>query len=416
MSRLLRAAMLPPPAPAPATTFPNAGNTGANLAGFNLVSVPSQATSGPGWSWNSGSNYVYISGTSCTFSGYTIPTGGIYVHGANSLIENCYVGGSFGIYGSTPANYTTVNNCQLVIPGGGTGCVLFEAGPSYNTVSNCTLSGTNQGAGRMSSGIVCNNADPLFTMFGNNIFWVKNAFENAQAPTGVCTVDMYGNYVHDLGFVALDHTDCIYMSYGLGGNIYGNTLFNQLAESDIVDPTAMNPTPLAITGNLMGGAGYVVYGGTPTDHVSYSGPAQFFTFTGNYFTTQFFPNGGYYGPIGNWGVGQNGGTNVWADNYWYDGPLAGQLVPSVEAFTYQTPPAVPASGTPLANPFGVPCTVVVTAPAGCTLTGVSSTPQTVLIPPAGATSQIMIPGATMTAAASVTLTYTGTAPTWTWTA
>ena len=115
-------------------------------------------------------------------------------------------------------------------------------------------------------------------------------------------------------------------------------------------------------------------------------------------------------------MGQNGGTNVWADNYWYDGPLAGQLVPSVEAFTYQTPPAVPASGTPLANPFGVPCTVVVTAPAGCTLTGVSSTPQTVLIPPAGATSQIMIPGATMTAAASVTLTYTGTAPTWTWTA
>jgi len=134
------------------------------------------------------------------------------------------------------------------------------------------------------------------------------------------------------------------------------------------------------------------------------------TFTGNWFSTRYFPLGGYFGPVTDWGSE----TNTWGGNYWLDGPSAGQPVPAVQTFTYQTPPAVPASGTPLANPFGADVTVVITAPAGCALTAVTPA-ATALIPPAGATAQVMVPGASMTAGTSITLTYSGTTPAWTWT-
>jgi hypothetical protein len=67
----------------------------------------------------------------------------------------------------------------------------------------------------------------------------------------------------------------------------------------------------------------------------------------------------------------------------------------------ETPPTVPASTTPLANPFGVAClvtlrggTVSVVAVAGVALSVVSA----LVLVPAGAT---------------ITLTY-AVAPTWTW--
>ena len=412
MTRLLRAAWLPPPAPGPATVFPNAGNTGANLSGLPLVSVPSQATSGPGWVWQSANNYIYCGTPGATISGLSLPAGGAYLKAANITLENSFLGGSEGIYVNGVATNATIGNCVVQTPGGSNpGAIRFAQGSNYGTVANCTLSGSDSSTNRVQSGVYMANSDPLFTMYGNDVFWCKNMWENAQNSAAICYVNMYGNYLHDLGYVALDHSDGIYMAYGLGGSITGNTIFVQLTQTDCVGPTAMNPVPLTISGNLFAGAGYTIYGGTPTDHVTYSGPTQFLTFTNNYFSTMFYPNCGAIGPYVHWGPL----NNTWANNYWYDGPLAGQPIVPVAGFTYQTPPAVPASGTPLVNPFGTYVTVVVTAPAGCTQTAVTPTPNTVLIPPAGATPQIMVPGDTMIAGASITLTYTGTTPTWTWT-
>ena len=410
MSRLLLAAAMT--ATFPPASFPGPGTTGADLTGITLTSVPAQATSGPGWTWSSAGGYAQITGAGATFSGYAIPAGGIYVKAPGVTVENCSVGGSYGIYVQSAGDSATISNCVVVTPGGGNACIAFEAGTQYGTVENCTLSGTGAGAGRITSGVVSNSADPLFTMTGCDVSWCKNCFENAQNPAGIINVSITGNYMHDLGFVALDHTDTLYLSYGIGGVISGNTLYNQLAESNVLLGTAMNPVPLAVTGNLLAGAGYTVQAGGPTGHITYSGPMQNLTFTGNFFSTLYYPDSGVYGPVENWGVP----ANTWSGNCWLDGPLAGQEIPEPAGdYTYQAPPAVPASGTPLANPFGVPCTVVVTAPAGCTLTAVTPTPNTVLIPPAGAASQVLVPGASMTAGASITLTYSGTTPTWTWT-
>jgi hypothetical protein len=387
----------------PRTFFPGPGTAGATLPG-GLVSVPSQATSGPGWAWNSGS------GT--TFSGYTLPSGGIYVKAPGVTIENCYIGGSFGIYVNGAGDNVTVTNCVLVTPGGGNACIAFAAGAQYGTVENCTLSGTNGGAGRIVSGVVSNSGDPDFTLTGCDISWCKNAFENAQAylTQGMINVTLAGNYVHDLGFVALDHTDCLYLSYGITGVISGNTFFNQLTESDVIGITGGNPGPLAITGNLLAGAGYTFYGGQPIAHATTSGPPYNTTFTGNWFSTQFYPGGGYYGPVTDWGTE----TNTWDGNYWFDGPSAGQTVTEPETtFAYPAAPSVPASGVPLVNPFGTTCAVTITAPAGCVITGITPA-STQLLPPAGAAAQYMIPGQLMPAGTAVTLTYTGGPPTWTW--
>jgi hypothetical protein len=417
VSRLLRASGLAPGGTAIADrVWPNAGNTGANLTGIPLLSVPSQATSGPGWTWNSAGPYVHVGVANSVISGLSIPAGGVYIQAAGVTFENCFVGGAYsglGIYNQSASSNTLISNCIVQTPGGGNAAIEFEGPASYYaTIQNCTISGINLAAGRITSGVAHNGADPLFTMTGCNVFWMKNAFENAQNPLTVINVNISGNYMHDLGYVALDHSDTLYLSYGIGGIISGNTLYNQLTQTNAFVATAMNPVSLVCTGNLMAGGGFALNTGTPTGHISYSGPIQNFTFTNNWFSTVFFPNSGLYGPAENWGHN----TNTWAGNYWLDGPLAGTLLaePSGD-YTFQTAPAVPASGVPLVNPFGIPITVVVTAPAGCTLTAVTPAPNTALIPPAGATSAILVPGASMTATASITLTYSGTAPTWTWT-
>ena len=75
----------------------------------------------------------------------------------------------------------------------------------------------------------------------------------------------------------------------------------------------------------------------------------------------------------------------------------------------QTAPTVPASGTALANPFGQPCTVYVSAASGATA-GVAVGGTTLVTTVAGGNAQVYVGTHD-----SITLTYT-TAPTWAWVA
>lgn len=76
-----------------------------------------------------------------------------------------------------------------------------------------------------------------------------------------------------------------------------------------------------IRDNYMGGGGWTIYAGRQDGN----GPAtaQNFTYTGNKITTQWWPNGGSYGPIADQPVwGQYG--NVQSNNTWADGVKVGQ--------------------------------------------------------------------------------------------
>lgn len=75
--------------------------------------------------------------------------------------------------------------------------------------------------------------------------------------------------------------------------------------------------------NYLGGTGYVIYGGL--DGAQTQGSVRNMVITGNKITTQWWQNGGYYGPAAY--VPQNGTFgNVWQHNTWADGPNAGNEI------------------------------------------------------------------------------------------
>lgn len=78
-----------------------------------------------------------------------------------------------------------------------------------------------------------------------------------------------------------------------------------------------------VLNNYIGGGGYTIYTGMNAGKPSTS--VKNMVVTGNKITTQWWPNGGSFGPVGAaapWGT--NG--NVWSNNTWADGPKAGQAI------------------------------------------------------------------------------------------
>jgi hypothetical protein len=82
-----------------------------------------------------------------------------------------------------------------------------------------------------------------------------------------------------------------------------------------LNPTAT--TNVTVTGNLLAGGGFTVYGpqGRPG-----AGPSKNVVVTGNEFSARFFPNGGYFGAVSYW---ENGIGNRWSNNTWADGNRRG---------------------------------------------------------------------------------------------
>jgi hypothetical protein len=82
-------------------------------------------------------------------------------------------------------------------------------------------------------------------------------------------------------------------------------------------------TGYQIINNYVGGAGYCMYLGQNVNDPPNT--AKNFTVRGNRWTTQWWPNGGFYGPVASVPVWGTLG-NTQSDNLWADGPNAGQSV------------------------------------------------------------------------------------------
>jgi hypothetical protein len=138
--------------------------------------------------------------------------------------------------------------------------------------------------------------------------------------------EITGNYFGDLGFITGDHSEP-FAANGAGGTISGNAILNQLDQTAAVLIAGDSTAPLTVSGNLMTGGTYCIYLGNPTTHAPPAGPAQNVTVTGNYISTAYYAQGGTFGPVASYGPVSGGSGNVWTDNYWYDGPSGGQLIP-----------------------------------------------------------------------------------------
>lgn len=285
MQNLMRAGAIYGP------SFPNATNTGATItAPVTTVNVPANPGPGTNWTWNAGTSTVTATGN---VSGLNI-TGKLTVSGASAVASNCITtgqvtlsgAGSSFVNGSTvsevllSASNTSVtgssigaaevssgkgnvliSNCVIVNPGGGTSeAVKLDGTNDSVTITDCTISGSNSGAGRV---VYC--IDDNFSTATNlliqrcNLFWMRVGISFAAGTVRDC-------YIHDPGYISGDHTDGIGVN-GTRGNvlIQHNTILVPLTQTTPIDAIPQTGSPpvtnITIDSNLLAGGGYAVYCG-----------------------------------------------------------------------------------------------------------------------------------------------------------
>jgi len=272
--------------------YPDATNTGVP-AGTTLKAVPSQLTSGPGWSYNASTSTVTVTAKGTVLSGLAI-TGTLQISASNVTVKNVQVtsGGNFGI---SLAHTTGV------------------------TIQNSTISGQNSTAGRVSYAI-----DDVYGDSTGMIIKANN-ISNFRTAIQVSTGQVDSNYIHDPGFVAGDHTNGIYVNGGTQPlMIWNNTIFDSMGQTDAINLDAGTPGPGApvanktVSDNLLAGGAYTIYGGAAS-----GSPTSNIVIQDNRFGQLYYAKSGLYGPAYYFNAAGTG--NKWTMNIW---DTTGQSVPS----------------------------------------------------------------------------------------
>ena len=157
--------------------YPSATNTGV-LSGMTLNSAPSEVSTGPGWYYSAAGNDVIVTRNGTVLSGLYIP---------HTVVID--------------ASNVTVKNLRVVASGD------FGIGLTHTkgvTIEKSTISGQNSTTGRVNPAIDDVYGDSTgMVIKNNNISYFKTGI---QISTGL--VD--GNYIHDPGYIAGDHTNGFY--------------------------------------------------------------------------------------------------------------------------------------------------------------------------------------------------------------
>ena len=257
--------------------YPDATNAGVS-GGVALKRVPTDVTSGTGWTWD--------------------PRGWITA-GDNAIVENLIIPASVDITGKN----AIVRNNQITVTGEGWAVALRHA--TNATVQNNEIG--VPGATRLMVGIKDIYGDSHGTkVIGNDI---TNASTGIQIGEGL----IEANYIHDLGFKSGDHINGTTSNGGTTQlTIRGNTILNKFDQTDAISlfqDFGVEANRL-ITGNLVAGGGYTIYGG---DNQNF-GKTYNIKITNNRFSTLYFPNGGYRGPYAAYdptGAGNQFSGNIW---------------------------------------------------------------------------------------------------------
>ncbi len=261
--------------------YPDATNTGVQ-SGVTLKTVPSQVSSGPGWSYNAAGGDVVVTGNGAVLSDLYIPY--------NLVIE---------------ASNVTVDNVQVVVSGN---FAVTLAHTTNVTIENSTISGQNSTTGRVGYAIDDVYGDSTgMVISDDNISYFKTAI---QMNTGL----IEGNYIHDPGYISGDHTNGIFDNGGTEPmTIENNTIFNSLTQTDAISlDSETSGSPVAnktIENNFLAGGGYPIYGGTTLGNTISN-----IVIEGNRFGQQYFSLGGEYGPAAYFAT--TGTGNVWSGNFW----------------------------------------------------------------------------------------------------
>ena len=261
--------------------YPDATNTGVP-GGATLKSVPSQLTSGSGWSYNAAGKNVVVTGKGAVLSGLYI-SGTLTIDASNVTVKDVHV--------ATNA--------------------IFGVGLSHTTgvtIENSTISGLNATTGRVDSAIDDVYGDSTgMVIKDNNIFDFRTAI---HISTGL----VEGNYIHDPGYISGDHTNGFYVNGGTEPlTISGNTIFNSRSQTDAINLDAGSAgVPVAnktVENNFLAGGSYTIYGGDALGN-----PTSKIVIKGNRFGQLYYKTSGQFGPGAYFNTTATG--NVWSGNIW----------------------------------------------------------------------------------------------------
>jgi len=260
--------------------YPDATNTGVP-AGTKLLTVPTQVSSGTGWSYNATDQTVDVTGNGATLSGLYIP---------DSV--------------SVSADNVTIKDDQIVTSG--TYGVALRT-TTATTIEDSTISGQDTGSGRVVYAIDDVYGDSTgMTIKDNNISMFRCG---VQVSTGLVT----GNYIHDPGYVTGDHTNGVIDNGGTAQlTISDNTIFNSLTQTDAITFDDLSGNPVAnktVENNLLAGGDYAIYGGA-----AFGSTTSNVVIKNNRFGQAYYSTSGQFGPAAYFDP--TGTGNTWTGNIW----------------------------------------------------------------------------------------------------
>ena len=275
--------------PSPATTVA-AGSDGGEISAIASWASPSPGVldivSSTAFNPAGGTVTVAASGPATATITYTGVSG--------NTLTGCYVSGS--------ATGTVATGGAVTVTGG------------QLLVQYCTISAQDgTAANRLHICVDGDNQYGTITIDHCNFYWWEQGVHTAE------TTVITSSYIHDPVYQSGDHSEPVTINAGTVVTAENCTLLNSLDQTAVM-AGATSPASYTITGCFLGGGDYPFY--------SYSAASDI-VITGNWLTTAYFEDCGYFGifytgtGIPDWG-GASG--NVWADNYWYDGPSGGSPI------------------------------------------------------------------------------------------
>jgi hypothetical protein len=269
-------------APRTQAGFPDASDAGVPV-GLTLRRVPGQVSSGPGWQFDR--------------------RGFVRVYGNGAVLNGLYIPYNLNI----AASNVTISDVRVVTGGRNTFGISLRHTHDV-TIEDSTISGLNTGSGRVMAGIKDIFGDSTgLRVLDNDI----SKFETGiQLETGFVA----GNYIHDPGFIAGDHTNGIMSNGGNTGRLtitHNSVLINR-GQTDAIglfEDFGVQQNR-RVTDNLLAGGGYAIYAGQKRG----GPPSSDIVIRGNQISTMYYARGGYYGCAAHFNA--RGSDNVWSGNQW----------------------------------------------------------------------------------------------------
>jgi hypothetical protein len=235
-------------------------------------------------------------------------TNNITVSAPGTTIKDVALEGSI----SVEANNTTIEDTDVTVNGTQGGCsgscggrgIWIKPGVTGTVIQNVACHGGALSGSNVTQYCIMSN-DSATTI---KQLYAYNCTECLAGP-----MNLSNSFIDESGAtIPQEHYEDIY--YGGGGGpliVNHNTMLNQQGQTAVVFASVDfgNQTTLTITNNLMAGGGYMIYGGTSGSGGKVVGPV---TITGNRFSREFYPNGGYYGVA----AYMNEAVTSWSGNVW----------------------------------------------------------------------------------------------------